>query len=111
MTIEPHFPTVFVEYFLAVDGLAGGSADADRLIGVKLPGAFAADDQITIALIAQPIDVGVGGDAGIHYHERARRHLELVEHRLQGTRFGDIAGKGLRGAYKAAAVDDQAKRN
>ena len=65
------------------------------------------DRQIAVAVLAQPGDVGLGGDTCVHHHQRVRRRAQGVQHRRQGPVFIDRAGEHLGTAHEARAVEHQ----
>ena len=50
-----------------------------------------ADDDVTVAVLAQPLHPVLGGDAPIHDHPRAGRRVQRLEHAGQRLRFLDVA--------------------
>ena len=84
-------------------------ADRHGGLGVELPVAFTADDQIAVAVVAQPPDGGLGGDAAVHHHQGAGRRIECLQHAGQRAVFPDVAGEDLRAAHEAAGVEHQAQ--
>ena len=62
-------------------------------IGVELPVAFAADDQIAVAVVAQPPDSGLGGDAAVDDDQGAGRRVECLEHAGQRAVLATLPAK------------------
>jgi len=79
------------------------------LLLIELAGAAAPHHQIAVALLEQPCQVGLGGDARVHDHQGAMRRAEPIEHHWQRSAFRNVAGKRLGAAHKAAAVEYQAQ--
>ena len=75
---------------------ARAEGDADRVSiasarsGSKRRRRSAADHEITVATVAQPCDVIVGGNVGIHDHQGLPRRLERRQHPSERGAFGDI---------------------
>ena len=81
--------------------------DAQRRFGVEVPGALAADHQV--AVLAQPVQAVLGGDAAVHHHQRGARGVERIEHLGERVVFAHVAGEDLRAAHESAGVEDQAQ--
>ena len=79
----------------------------DRQVRVEASGALAAADQVAVAIVTQPRDVGLRGDPRIHQHQGVARRLQGVNHRRQGGVFVDRAGKHLAAVYETRAVEHQ----
>ena len=109
VAVQPHFIGVGRDRLVELHGLVRPRADGDGGPGVELAVAFAADDQVAVAVVAQPRDAGVGGDAAVHDHEGALGGLKRRQHAGQGPLFPDIAGEDLRAAHEAAGVEHQAQ--
>ena len=95
---------------MQMHGLVRLRADRHGGIGIELPVAFPADDQIAIAVLPQPCDAGVGGDAAVHHHQGAGRRPQRLEHAGQRPVLADVAGEQLRAADEAAGVEHQPQR-
>jgi hypothetical protein len=74
--------------------LAGGLEGHGACL-IELAPAAATHDQMAIAVLNQPGDVGVGRHAGVHDHQRSRRHPQPGQHGRQRAGLGDFAGEGL----------------
>ena len=97
------------DHLLQVYGLAGLGPERDGGLGVELAVTFAADDQVAVVVVAQPLDAGFGGDAAVHDHEGAGRRPERPEHAGQRALFPDVAGEDLGAAHEAAGVEHEAQ--
>ena len=83
------------DHLVQMHGLVRLRADRHGGIGVELPVAFAADDQIAVAVVAQPPDGGFGGDAAVHDHQGAGRRVERLQHTGQRAVLADVTGEDL----------------
>ena len=83
--------------------------DAQRRFGVEVPGALAADHQVAVAVLAQPVQALLGGDAAVHHHQRVARGVERIEHLGKRVVFAHVAGEDLGAADESAGVEDQAQ--
>ena len=81
--------------------------DPQRRLGVEVPGALAAHDQVTIPLLAQPLEAVLGRDAAVHHHHGGARGLERFEHLGERVMLAHVAGEHLRAAHEAAGVEHQ----
>ena len=109
VAVQTHFVGVGRDRLVQMHGLFRLRLDRHGGFGVELPVAFATDDQIPVAVLTQPRDTRVGGDAAVHHHQGAGRRLERLEHPGQGAVFPDVAGEDLRPAHEAAGVEHQAQ--
>ena len=107
--VQPHFVGVGRDRLVQMHGLVGPRANRHGGLGVELPVAFAADDEIAVAVVAQPRHAGLGGDAAVHHHEGVLGRLKRPEHAGQRLLFPDVAGEDLRAAHEAAGVEHQAQ--
>ena len=73
----------------------------------KWRGAFAADDEVAVVVVAQPLHAFLGGDAAVHHHQGLARGVECVEHLGERAVFTHVAGKHFGAAYEAARVEHQ----
>ena len=76
-------------------GLFGLGLDRHGGIGIELPVAFTADDQIAVAVVAQPSDGGLDGDAAVEDHQGAGRRVERFQHAVQRAVLADVTGEDL----------------
>ena len=72
--------------------------DAHRRLGVEVAGAFTADHQVAVAVLTQPLDAVLGGDAAVHHHQGGARGVERIEHLGQCVMFAHVAGEDQRWA-------------
>ena len=86
-------------------GVVRLGADRHGGCGVELPVAFAADDQIAVAVVAQPPDGGLGGDAAVHDHQGAGWRVERFEH--AGLRRAPSGAGFFNMAYDALILGPQ----
>ena len=103
VAVQAHLVGVGGDDLVQMHGLLGLRLDRHGGIGVELPAALAADDQIAVAVVAQPRDAVVGGDAAVDDDEGAGRRLQRLEHAGQRVVFPDVAGEDLRAAHEALA--------
>ena len=89
-----------------MDRLARPGLEGNRQVRVEAAGAFPADDQIAVAVLAQPDDIGLGGDPRIHHHQSVRRSMQGVEHGRQGRVFVDRAREHFGPAHADSYVLD-----
>ena len=64
-------------------------------------------DHVVVALLAQPGQVGLGGDARVHHHRGPGLCLQAAKHVGQRRGLAGVAGKYLAAAHEAAAVEHQ----
>ena len=107
VAVQPRLVGVGRDHLVQMHGLFGLRLDGHGGLGVELPAALAADDQIAVAVLAQPRDAVVGGDAAVHDHQGAGRRLQRFEHAGQRAVLPDVAGEDLRAAHEAAGVEHQ----
>ena len=74
---------------------------------VEVPGAFAADHQVAVSVLAQPLDAVLGGDAAVHHHQGGARGVERIEHLGQCVMFAHVAGEDLGAAHEGAGIEHQ----
>ena len=67
----------------------------------------AADHQVAVAVLTQPLDAVLGGDAAVHHHQGGARGVERIEHLGQRVMFAHVAGEDLRATHEAAGVEHQ----
>ena len=82
-------------------------AEMRAFFRVEVPGALAAHDQVAVALLTQPVQAVLGGDAAVHHHQGGARGMERFEHLGEGVVFAHIAGEDLGAAHEAAGVEYQ----
>ena len=109
VAVQAHLVGVGGDDLVQMDGLPGARLDGHGGLGVELPVALAADDQIAVAALVQPRDGVVGGDAAVHDDEGAGGRLQGLEHAGQRAVLLDVAGKDLRAAHEAAGIEHQAQ--
>ena len=80
VTVQAHFVAVGGDHLVQLHGLVRLGLDRYGGRGIELAMAFAADDQITVAVLAQPLDAGFSGDAAVHHHQGAGRRLQRLQH-------------------------------
>ena len=109
VAVKPHLVVVVVDDPVQVNLLVGTGLDGGSQFGIEKPGALAADHQIAVAVIPQPGDVVLGGNACIHHHHRIGGCLEGFKHGCQCLVFVGIAGKHFRAAHEAGTVQHQSQ--
>ena len=105
--VQAHFLAVVGEHLVQMHAVTRRGLDAQRRLGVEVPGALAAHDQVAVALLAQPVQPLLGGDAAVHHHQRGARGMESIEHLGERVMLAHIAGEDLGAAYEAAGVEHQ----
>ena len=109
VAVQAHLVGVGRDHLVHVYGLVGPGLERYGGLGVELAVTFAADDQIAVVVVAQPLHAGFGGDAAVHDHEGAGRRIQRLEHAGQRALFPDVAGEDLGAAHEAAGVEHQAQ--
>jgi hypothetical protein len=109
VAVKPDFSAVLAEHALQPDGLLGGGEGFDRLRGIELAGAGAADDEVAVTPVLEPGDVGLCRYARVHDDQCAGRGTEPVQHLGQRAALGHVAREHLRPAHEPAAVEHQAE--
>ena len=71
VAVQAHLVGVGRDHLVHVHGLVGPGLERYGGLGVELAVTFAADDQIAVVVVAQPLHAGFGGDAAAHDHEGA----------------------------------------
>ena len=94
--VQAHLLGVLAEHLVQMHAVARCGLDAHRRFGVEVPGAFAADHQVAVSLLTQPLDAVLGGDSAVHHHQGGARGMERVEHLGQCVMFAHVAGEHLR---------------
>ena len=107
--IQAHLLAVVAEDLVQMHAVMGGGLDGQRRVGVEVAGAFAADHQVAVLVLAQPAHAVFGGDAAVHDHQGAARGVEGVEHLGEGVMFAHVAGEDLGAAHEAAGVEHQSQ--
>ena len=105
--VQAHLLGVVGQYLVQMHAVTRCGLDAHRRLGVEVPGAFPADHQVAVALLTQPLDAVLGGDAAVHHHQGGARGVERVEHLGQRVMFAHVAGEDLRAAHEAAGIEHQ----
>ena len=109
VAVQAHLVGVGRDHLVQVHGLLGLGLERDGGLGVELTVRFAADDQIAVVVLTQPLHAGLGGDAAVHDHEGAGWRRQRFEHAGQRALFADVAGEDLGAAHEAAGVEHQAQ--
>ena len=106
--IQPDLLAVVAEDLVQMHAVMGGGLDGQRRVGVA--GAFTADHQVAVLVLAQPAHAVFGGDAAVHHHQGTARGVEGVEHRGEGVMFAHVAGEDLGAAHEAAGIEHQGEQ-
>ena len=74
VAVQTHLVGVGRDHLVHVYGLVGPGLERDGGVGVEPAMPFAADDQIPVIVVAQPLHAGFGGDTAVHdyLHEHGR---------------------------------------
>ena len=107
--IQPGLLTVVAEDLVQMHAVMGGGLDGQRRVGVEVAGAFTADHQVAVLVLAQPAHAVFGGDAAVHDHQGAARGVEGVEHLGERVMFAYVAGEDLGAAHEAAGIEHQSQ--
>ena len=105
--VQAHLLGVLGHDLVQMHALARRGLDALRRLGVEVADAFAADHQIPVAIVAQPLHAVFGGNAAVHDHERFAGGVQRVEHVGQRVVFTHVAGEHLGASHEAARVEHQ----
>ena len=105
--VQAHLLGVLGQYLVQMHAVTRCGLDAHRRLGVEVAGAFAADHQVAVALLTQPLDAVLGGDAAVHHHQSGARGVERIEHLGQRVMFAHVAGEDLGAAHEAAGIEHQ----
>ena len=95
VAVQQHLPGVLARHLLQPQRLPPCRLDGHRVVRIELALPAAAHHPVAIAVVCQPVQVVLGGDARIHDDHRARVRLKVLEHGLQRDSFGDVAREGL----------------
>ena len=76
--VQAHFLAVIGEHLVQMHAVLRRGLDAQRRLGVEVPGAFAVHDQVAVAQLAQPPQALFGGNAAVHHHQGGARGMESV---------------------------------
>ena len=109
VAVQAHLVRVGRDHLVQMHGLLGLRLDRHGGIGIEPAVAFAADDQIAVAVVAQPRHASIGGDAAVHHHQGAGRRPQRLQHPGQRPVFPDVTAEDLRAAHEAAGVEHQAQ--
>ena len=109
VAVQAHLVGVGRDHLVQVHGLVGLGLERYGGLSVELTVRFAADDQIAVVVLTQPLHAGLGGDAAVHDHEGAGWRLQRLEHVGQRALFADVAGEDLGATHEAAGVEHQAQ--
>ena len=107
ITVQPHLASVLIHHLVQVNLVVRPGLDGGGPLGVEAAGALAADHQITVAVVAQPGHVVLGGNPRIHHHQGVGGRVQGLEHRLQRLVFVDPAGKHFGAAHETRTVQHQ----
>ena len=105
--VQAHFLGVVGQHLVQMHAVLRRGLDAQRRLGVEVPGALAAHDQVAVALLTQPVQPLLGGDAAVHHHQGGARGVERIEHLGERVMLAHIAGEDLGAAHEAAGVEHQ----
>ena len=110
MAIQKHMP-LRIDDTVDANRLLSGRNDLAGLVRIEATLAQARYNHVVMTLLAQPLQVGFGRNAGVHHHDSPRRSRQAIEHLLERGRLAGIAGKHLAAAYEAAAVQYKGQRH
>ena len=107
IAIKPHLAIVGFHDSVQVNLVVGAGLDGGGQFGIEKTGALAADHQILVAVLPQPSDVVLGGNACIHHHQGVPGRPQSLQHRPKRLVFVGIARKHFGAAHEARTVQHQ----
>ena len=103
--VQAHLLAIIGQHLVQMHAVIRRGLDAQCRLGVEVPGTLAADHQVAVFVLTQPLHAVLGGDAAVHHHQSGARGVERIEHLGQRVVLAHVAGEDLGAAHEAAGVE------